>query len=381
MAIQPLESAEAQELIRALSERLVEQEYRDGPYAMSLAETLDELARAQDAAGAVELARRSRARALHLIRVNEGLYSTAQRPLIWAMLESLRREGDFETLDERYDYFFRLYGSGQPPWDGLRWSATLEYLRWQREALRLRLDRDPMQRLLRLHALHEDTLETLVSQVGGVDFRLLADATFSQVKTLYLIEDLIQPQPVFRERSNGFPGSEDPRNFNLQQERLENLQRSLRGAGRTLLTDLLAVIPGDEHRLRAQALLALADWLQWHGSSREARDLYERIWSELHSGGMQAVAEQWFSAPVPLPDNGVFLPPGSQRSEGPIEVRLSVREDGRAFADVSMADKRWQRSAVRLQRRIAATRYRPVLKDGRVVSADDLSVSYKMFVR
>ncbi|EED32680.1 hypothetical protein NOR53_1845 [gamma proteobacterium NOR5-3] len=375
----PLSESAARELARAINERLTEQEFRDGPYAMGLAETLDELARAQEAAGAVEDARRSRERALHLIRVNEGLYSASQRPILQAILDSLRREEDFAALDERYDYFFRLYGSGQPPWNDLRWRAAMEYLRWQREALRRGLDGDPMPRLLRLHGLHEDLLEELRLQAEGPDFRLLAEAVHSQLKTFYLIEDLIQPQPLFRDQRNGFYRSEDPRDFNLLQERLENLQRTLRGAGRSLIEELLTVIPPQAPEVRAEALLALADWLQWHGSTREASALYESLWAELHSQGLQQLALNWFSRPVPLPDNGVFFPSGPKGGDGPMAVLLTVRDNGRASADVTTLAERWQGSAIRLKRYIAATRFRPVVENGRVTAVENVPASYLLF--
>ncbi|WP_008295863.1 hypothetical protein [Congregibacter litoralis] len=395
-----LPTAEASELIQALSKQLSEQEYEEGPYAMSLAETLDDLGRAQEAAGNLALAQQSRARALHLIRVNDGLYSEAQRPVLQAMLQSLRKVGDFEGLDQRYDYFFRLYGSGQPPWDALRWDATLEYLRWQREALRRGLDRDPMDRLLNLHRMHEEILEQFSTRddpaegaMGSegeegaasgknnapFDYRRLADVTYSQLKTLYLIEDRVQPQPVFRERVNGFSRSDDPRDFNLQQERLENLQRTLRGAGRRLLENLLAAIPPDDHRARAEAKLALADWTQWHGSYREAAALYESLWRELTDQGLGSLAAQWFSEPVPLPDSGVFWEFAEEDAEGPITVRLSVSESGRATADAATVDPRWQRSVGRLLRQIAATRYRPAIAGGQIVPAEGVSASYWLY--
>ncbi|WOJ93877.1 hypothetical protein R0135_01595 [Congregibacter variabilis] len=381
LAPAPMAKPEMTELVRAISERLTQQEFRDGPYAVGLAETLDELARAQEAVGAREDARHSRDRALHLIRVNDGLYSTAQRPILRAILDSLRRDGDFAALDERYDYFFRLYGSGRPPWDGLRWSAVMEYLRWQREALRRGLDSDPMPRLLRLHGLHEDLLASLVLQVDDLDFRRLADATFSQLKTLYLIEDMIrpQPQPLLGKQRNGFYRSQDPRDFNLQQERLESLQRMVRGTGRGLIEELLAVIPPQESKARAEAVLALADWLQWHGATREARGFYEDLWTELRTEGLHELAQRWFSQPVALPDNGVFFERGLEEGEGPMAVRLSVRENGRASADTAPLAPRWQRSAIQLQRYIAATRFRPVIKNGQVSAAENIPVSYWLF--
>ena len=113
----------ARQRVQHLRQRLREQELAQGPYAAPLAETLTELARAVDALGDDAAALKARERALHLTRVNEGLYSAAQAPLLRALLEGHRRRGEFARLDERYDYFFRLYGAGRPPWTEARWSA------------------------------------------------------------------------------------------------------------------------------------------------------------------------------------------------------------------------------------------------------------------
>lgn len=365
-------------LIQTLAEQLQQQEYRDGPYAVSLAETLGQLARAQESAGATDAARGSRERALHLIRVNEGLYSPAQRPLLRAMLNSLRRDGEFRALDERYDYFFRLYGSGRPPFEGLRWSATLEYLRWQREALRRELDGNPADRLLRLHSLHEDIFDALTAEGMDVDLKKRTALTFSHLKTLYLLEDLVKPPPTFREQNNRF-GARDPRDFDLQQERLENMQRTLRGSARRLLEGLLEVTPPQDTEARAVAQLALADWLQWYGSSREANALYEAIWADLHRAGFASLAEEWFARPVALPDNGVFFESGLRAAEGPVNVRLSVRENGRGSATTVDVREELKRAARRLQRRVSVTRYRPAIQNGRIIGVKDLPMAYWVF--
>ena len=80
-------------------------------------------------------------------RINDGLYSERQVPLLRELLQSYREAGDYEALDERYDYYFRLYGNGQPPYTEIRLRAALEYLRWQREALRLGVGGRELERL------------------------------------------------------------------------------------------------------------------------------------------------------------------------------------------------------------------------------------------
>jgi hypothetical protein len=361
------EPASARELVDSLERQLAEQEFSDGPYAPVLSETLAALARAQDALGQSDAAMRSRERALHLIRVNEGLYSSTQGPLVRDMLNSLRRTRDFEALDERYSYFYRLFGGGQPPWTSVRWGATMEYLRWQREALRLGLDSQSHDRLLRLHVLNDDLLERVDSGAVQPSWQQRRDLTLSQLKTLYLIEELVPPPiDLLDQRRSEFPRAGDPMAFDLQRERLQNMRRTLQRSGRALLESLLELIPADEVLARAAIELELADWVQWHGDSREAQGLYESLWHTLQAAGLNSVASEWFSDPRPLPDNGVFWEPLAE-ARGPIPVLLSVSASGRARLDVDAVVDRQRRAAVRLRRYLGATRFRPAIRDGETV--------------
>ncbi|MBP6682355.1 MAG: tetratricopeptide repeat protein, partial [Halioglobus sp.] len=132
---------DAAELDSAHYERELGQlENRGGPYAETLAEPLADMARVLRRSGDIAGAQQAYQRALHLVRVNEGLYSERQVPILRELFDIYRMTGDLAMLDGRYDYFFSLYGSGQPPYTPIRLGAGLEYMRWQREALRLGVD-------------------------------------------------------------------------------------------------------------------------------------------------------------------------------------------------------------------------------------------------
>jgi hypothetical protein len=375
-----VDEASARTLVDQLTAQLAEREFQEGPYAASIAETLGALARAQDSLGLPALAMGSRERALHLIRVNEGLYSPAQGPLVRDMLDSLRQQRDFEALDARYNYFYRLYGAGQPPWDRVRWTAMMEYLRWQREALRLEIDSQAEDRLLRLHALNSEYLQRIEDGAATATWEQRRDLVLSQLKTLYLIEDRMPPVEVFAQSRNEFVRPRDPLDFNLPRERLENIRRAGQGTGRDLLENLLEIIPVEETVARAEIELALADWLQWQGSVREARDGYEALWHRLEHSGMSDLALDWFQDPTPLPDNGIFYGPFIAEAES-VSVVLSVSQSGRAevlSADVASGR---ERSSARLRRYLSATRFRPAIREGRVIDSTGQRREFVVFQR
>ena len=220
-ALAALPEAAAAEDIDRLQERLEALELEQGPYAAALSEPLGDLARVLEAADRYDEAERYRERALHLLRVNEGLYSPLQVPLVRAQLLADRRRGDFDALDARYAYYHRLFGNGLPPYTPLRFAATLEYFRWQREALRRELDGDPLRRLGELLRSGDELLER-VEAAPGADTALRRDAVLNQLRNYYLFAELITPRPEIDPWSPASaPFGNELDDFDSQRERLE----------------------------------------------------------------------------------------------------------------------------------------------------------------
>lgn len=361
--------------IERLQKRLEDQRLADGPYAPDAAETLTDLARLLEAQGQTAEALERREEALHLIRVNEGLYSAGQGPVLRAMLDSLRAAGDFEGLDKRYTYFYRLYGAGRPPFDELRRAATIEYLDWQREALRRELDADPRERLLELHAIQAELLVT-VAEDPASDWRWLRDLTRSQLATLYLVEDSVQPELQLLRRSQVTrPRGDDLRDFDLVRERLENLQRTARAQGRALIEAALQRVPEDEVVARAGLRLDLGDWHMWHGSTRSAREAYDTIWKKLEAAGRDDLLEEWFAEPQPLPRGEVFAP--LDRVGGNVlRVRIDVSAYGRVQVSSEGVPEAREREFSILRRFLRASRFRPAFRAGEPVDVRDLTTSW-----
>ena len=331
-----------------------------GPYAPVLAETFGDLSRLLERQGLFDEAQRYRERALHLVRVNEGLYSSRQGPLVRAMLDSLREREAFDELDGRYAYFFRLYGAGRPPFNDVRWAATLEYLSWQREAYLREIDRDPRRRLIDLYAEHQALLDVLVAETP-INAGRLRDASLSFVQTLYLISDLEPPRDLTLSARSDQIRREDPRDFDLLRERLENLQRTLRGRGRSILTDALALTPASEGDVRAELQLALGDWFLWQGSTSSAKEAYAALWREVMGTELEDRVASWFADPVPLPQPEAFVLPLDSVGP-PLTARIDVSESGRmtGFASTGREDG----EVKRLRRLLRDGRFRPVYRGG-----------------
>jgi hypothetical protein len=67
-------------------------------------------------------------RALHLIRVNDGLSSPRQIPVLLKMAGIYRSTGDLLSLGDVYQYYYRVRKLGEPPYTQERLDDSLEYL-------------------------------------------------------------------------------------------------------------------------------------------------------------------------------------------------------------------------------------------------------------
>ena len=359
--------------------QLLEMEQQGGPYAAALAEPLAALARLQEQQGDTQQSRRLYERALHLVRVNEGLYSERQVPILRQLLGSYRQTGEMQDLDARYDYYFRLYGAGQPPYTDLRLGATLEYLRWQREALLLELDPEPSGRLLSLYNLNQQVLDAAATE-EGIPYPLYKRLALSQLCNLYLVQHLYRPE---LQSSNEVPqhltaGAWEPREAN--EYRLEMLQRGAVSRGRELLDDLIARTPANEPLELALNYLELGDWNQWNDKRSDADAVYRRVIGLLAEADEPTLSGQWLGTPRELPANGVFeLPQAAGDSRAAVvEAGFDVSVEGRARNIETRAEKEDDEgSARRLRRELADMRFRPAYLEGEPGAVQGLSRRYE----
>jgi hypothetical protein len=354
-----------------------------GPYTDALAEPLAALALHYRESGDMDQAERLYRRALHIVRVNDGLYSERQIPILRELLNTYRIAGDLETLDERYEYFFRLYGRGQPPYTDIRLRAALEYLRWQREALRLELDgKEDAGRLLSLYELNEELLQG-VAQDPAVDPSVYRNLGLSQLRNLYLIQDMIareteQVSGATRAPLPGYDWSEQE----LGQYRLETIQRGALSRGATLMEVLLAregAVPGEQ---TARLHLELADWYQWNGRDGQAAGHYDEVERLLAGSGMEDTLRVWLGQPVELPDNGAFwqpVLPGEDQRRVVVRASYDVSERGRA-SNIQTRTELEEDSGIasRLRRKLSRTRFRPRYSNGKAQSVAGLVRNYEL---
>jgi len=375
------EAGEAEQYQRQLEKY----EHQGGPYNSLLTEPLSALADLHRQRGDWPAALVLYQRASHVVRINDGLYSQRQVPLLRAQLDTYRLAGDMQALDDRYQYFFRLFGHGDPPYTEVRMRATLEYLRWQREWLRLDLDSSnkSRRRLLELYRLNNQLIEQLRLQ-GQADPTWYPMLVLSQVRNLYLVLDRVEQRVEYMgvTPSNSALGREW-NEMDIFEKRLESLQRSGVATGARLLQDLIAwgaqATPGD----RARWYIELGDWYQWNDNSGSAGEYYRHATALLREAGEDKLLSEWLGAPVELPDNGAFWqPPTMQEGEQRVIVRaiydVSARGNVRNLSAEPVVPE--DRSAAsQLYRSLRKARFRPRFIDGLAEPVAGVARNYQVW--
>ncbi len=333
----------------------------EGPYNPALAPLLT-------AAGsrALELGDTAKAlmlyrQALYNLRVNNGLYSEAQLSLLQSIMSLLRLSGDLEALDHRVDYFYRLMGSGQPPWNTAKIEASLKYLEWTQEKLSHQSWDDKEREAI---ALVDDGERLIASICQSPDFAAdwCAAVTLRHIASLYLIQWRVKPSahiPVdsgFRDVPD-WRAAESAERFPVL-DRLQMMRHSLKTKGAVFLTDALSVT---NEKLMIE--LALADWYWFLGDVAKAKGLYAELYQR---------EPQLFSTPTPLPAEPTLkrdpaLAEDSARVDFSAEVSVSGTPKRVVATYVGEEGKDWESRGLRHFRTL---RFRPAMDtNGQFVAA------------
>ena len=124
-------------------------------------------------------------RGVHLSRVNNGLYSGEQIPLLQSQISSHLALGDYETADERQTYLYRVQQRALDK-GVLRAEALMQQARWQRQAYDLGLGEYGFVRLLAMWDLYRMALTDIADREGDNSPNLLAPL-YGMLQSQYLI--------------------------------------------------------------------------------------------------------------------------------------------------------------------------------------------------
>ena len=356
-----------------------------GAYSTDLAEPLADMGHAYQAADKHTEAMDFFRRALHLSRINEGLYSANQLPVLQGMINSQLAMGQFDRVDDNQDYRFRVqrhvYTAGDP---GLL-QATLEYSEWQRAAYLQGLGGETYLRLLDMHDVHSREIERL--QGSGKNHPALIRHLRERLRAEYLISQYEGEKAAeFQINiSNGMP-SQPGVITDLDQHRFSMLKKNNFRSGRKTLLQIVELLqaqqPPDSLEL-ARAKIALGDWYLWWDWLARALQSYQEAYVILENDG-EATTDPGalFADFVELPEEPVFHPgpisPPAERQARAL-VMFDVSRVGRArdIEIVELDPPESKGARIALFDLLREIRFRPQVRDGEVVAVKSVTREYR----
>lgn len=263
------------------------------------------------------------ARALHVGRVSNGLFSPALDPLVELLLESLLGQGKWQEFDRHLEYLAWLHERtlGVDPESLV--AGLLRQSDWYRRAAAALDDNRSTWYLVQGKFLSWQAVSVLEAALGPEDLRLVP-VLYRIVLDHYYQSASIQRQGMSsfefktdaKVIANGWSLSKNEtvsRSYRIGRENLERIRKILavRGVNPALSDALLGI--------------QLADWELLHGGTGRAFEGYQdAYWQLLRAGIAPAEVDDFFDRLVVLPEQEVMLdwqPPVRHDNEAPLRVR------------------------------------------------------------
>ena len=296
-------------------------------------------------------------RGVHLARVNSGLYSGAQMPLLQSQISSHLAMGEFEEADERQTYLYRVQSRALEK-GTMRAEALMQQAQWQRQAYDLGLGEYGFVRLLAMWDLYRMALTDIADREGEESPNLLPPL-YGMLQSQYLIAGFRGETASGGFDNSAFGSRQDDGRFNAYKSTAFKRGRSVI----TAIYNLNQKNSGGDQAVGARDLVMLGDWQFWHGMREGALDTYRTAITELAAlDDAEEQVNRLFGEPAALPDlDGVRpLPPTTSPDMADLLLEFRITPGGRVV-DLSRLDDNLENEskANRLMRQLRKTRFRP----------------------
>jgi len=381
LQIPPLQSAPEG---AAFLQRVQQQEWLGGPYGAGLSQSLLDAANyfqgRGDSAQAVALLKRS----IHLTRINNGLYSTLQLPLLKSLLKNHINFGDLEAASEIQSWIFHLQQENYQQDDAAYIQAAIEYATWQRKLWILNPDPEDPDRLYRVWQL----LDQLVppEEAEPLSVTDLQSLVYARLKLLYLVSVANFGLDAETEMMLGRSYARQQAQPNVARSQMQHLKKAAFSRGVALLESLLERLDNSpDYLARAEAQRQLGDWQLWFSHKSRAITHYTEAWRALDADASGQLRQAWFGQPTELPAGEVLYAGAAPQADLQQATRLtasfSVSARGRPREiEILLTDEEEQSGRYRLIRLLKKTRFRPRMEAGELVKTAHVQREYELLL-
>jgi tetratricopeptide (TPR) repeat protein len=189
------------ELVEKQTQAVENLESRFGPYDISLKEALKSLGYQLKQSGDFAAAREAYKRALHVSRINEGLYNESQLSIVERLIDVELQLARWEDVDNHYAYLEHLYRKLYKLDDPRLEEGLRKVVAWHIDASNFNLNGDRIEHMRKVHGLMKLRLQVAELTLSGEDplFDSLRRGIARSEYYLYLNSDI--SREMYRERS------------------------------------------------------------------------------------------------------------------------------------------------------------------------------------
>lgn len=319
----------------ALSRALFDdQQDRFGSLDSRLIEPLEQLADALMQLNQFDEAHTMLDRALQIVRIEDGLYTEIQRPLLEKKIANFANRGDWDSARENMEHLLWLYTNKSLQIDQVLIADLLELSRSHLRALAE--DNYVWQGF---HFRQSSQIRWLALGVaeslwGKTDERLVP-IIYEQLRQFYLqTVALWRGGPTSYSLRQVVPGS------NILRDR-SDVNESFYETGMGLIDTVFSIYSDSEPpNLEAMAMtnVYLADWHILFNDPQAATETYRQAYQELLASGVDAeLANEFFSQPMVLPDTEFY----ASMEAGVAAQRKSMVTIGEGNSDAYLSFNEW----------------------------------------
>ena len=361
-------------------------ELSGGAWDRALAEELSALGSLQQLQGNHVGAIETLNRAVHINRINEGLHTLEQVPVVESMIDSYAAVSDWANVDlyNNYLYFVqkRAYGTNDP-----RIIPVLDRLaNWNIQAFTVGYGESLGMRLSTAQILFNAAARMVNVHFGKTDARLVELKT-NVAKSAYLVSRF--PEYMIE--------LDRPENRTMEDILRESLNEQSRmqprgfQSGEQALLDIIDYYSedSDDVYVIAEAIANLGDWYTIFERRNAASDRYNQAYlllAEMDDG--EELIQQLFGQVIPIPTFGIptnlekastnDAEPQGLRS-GYADLAFDVTANGvvRRLQMLSEADEENSLPLTWLRREVRTSYFRPLVVDGRPVRSANNQFRYR----
>ncbi|SFB98923.1 tetratricopeptide repeat protein [Pseudoalteromonas denitrificans] len=282
--------------IKAYENAIETIESQDGVYSDKLAQQLANLADIYQRQNKHDLAIDTFNRSLHLNRINDGLYSKAQIPLLKKIIASLKIQKKWKIIDQRYNYLYWLHNRNFSENDETMVEVLLEIAGWNLTSYARRYSKKPIENLYNSHILYTKALKISEEQYGQFNERnipilnniMIANYFFATADIM--TSDLIEP--------NEYAATTNFQNL------VATLKRKSFSSGKENIQNEIQILENQDeinHFQISNVRLKLADWHLLFEKRQTAMRLYNDAYLYASINDSQNINDL-FNKPIALPN-------------------------------------------------------------------------------